>query len=274
MEIHHDKHHQAYVTNLNKAVAGTELGEQERRGDLAATSTRCRRTSARPCATTAAATPTTRCSGRSWARARAATPTRRAGRGHQRRASAASTTSRQSSARPASTRFGSGWAWLVVKTTASSTVDSTPNQDSPLMQGRHADPGRRRLGARLLPEVPEPPARLHRRLVERRQLGCRGAELRRGEEVTTRSRDCRHGLADAGPCLFYRRLILCALCNRGFAACFNLPLLPGSRLPVSPACSSGADPPPRAAGCTLRCARACRAVLPRPWGADRSAGDR
>src|SRR5256885_15356803 len=25
MEIHHDKHHQAYVTNLNKAVAGTNL---------------------------------------------------------------------------------------------------------------------------------------------------------------------------------------------------------------------------------------------------------
>ena len=24
MEIHHDKHHQAYVTNLNNAVAGTE----------------------------------------------------------------------------------------------------------------------------------------------------------------------------------------------------------------------------------------------------------
>ena len=24
MEIHHDKHHNAYVTNLNKAIAGTE----------------------------------------------------------------------------------------------------------------------------------------------------------------------------------------------------------------------------------------------------------
>jgi Fe-Mn family superoxide dismutase len=25
MEIHHGKHHQAYVTNLNNAIAGTEM---------------------------------------------------------------------------------------------------------------------------------------------------------------------------------------------------------------------------------------------------------
>ena len=28
MEIHHDKHHAAYVTNLNKALEGNPLGEQ------------------------------------------------------------------------------------------------------------------------------------------------------------------------------------------------------------------------------------------------------
>jgi len=31
------------------------------------------------------------------------------------------------------TRFGSGWAWLVVKSDGSVAVTSTPNQDSPLM---------------------------------------------------------------------------------------------------------------------------------------------
>ena len=28
MEIHHDKHHNAYVTNLNKAIAGKAMEEQ------------------------------------------------------------------------------------------------------------------------------------------------------------------------------------------------------------------------------------------------------
>ncbi len=32
------------------------------------------------------------------------------------------------------TRFGSGWAWLVVKADGSLAVTSTPNQDSPLMK--------------------------------------------------------------------------------------------------------------------------------------------
>src|SRR5881398_2304918 len=34
MEIHHDKHHQAYVTNLNKAVAGHSELEKKTLEDL------------------------------------------------------------------------------------------------------------------------------------------------------------------------------------------------------------------------------------------------
>ena len=50
-------------------------------------------------------------------------------------------------------------------------VVGTPNQDNPISARPDAAARRRRLGARLLPEVPEPPPRLHRRVVERRQLG-------------------------------------------------------------------------------------------------------
>ncbi|NNG16799.1 MAG: superoxide dismutase [Gemmatimonadales bacterium] len=34
------------------------------------------------------------------------------------------------------TRFGSGWAWLSIDGSGSLTVESTPNQDTPLMEGR------------------------------------------------------------------------------------------------------------------------------------------
>ncbi|MGA0920731.1 MAG: superoxide dismutase [Gemmatimonadaceae bacterium] len=35
-------------------------------------------------------------------------------------------------------RFGSGWAWLVAAKDGSVTIESSPNQDNPLMEGRHA----------------------------------------------------------------------------------------------------------------------------------------
>jgi Fe-Mn family superoxide dismutase len=39
-------------------------------------------------------------------------------------------------AKAAMTRFGSGWAWLYVDAGGKLVVSSTPNQDSPLMEGR------------------------------------------------------------------------------------------------------------------------------------------
>jgi Fe-Mn family superoxide dismutase len=35
-------------------------------------------------------------------------------------------------------RFGSGWAWLVAAKDGKVTIESTPNQDNPLMEGKHA----------------------------------------------------------------------------------------------------------------------------------------
>ena len=56
MQIHHGKHHQAYVNNLNAAIEKhPEFAEQEPSRTSSATSARCPKTSVRPCATTAAA---------------------------------------------------------------------------------------------------------------------------------------------------------------------------------------------------------------------------
>ncbi|MEK6688466.1 MAG: superoxide dismutase, partial [Gemmatimonadota bacterium] len=35
------------------------------------------------------------------------------------------------------TRFGSGWAWLVRLAGGAVAVESTPNQDTPVMEGKH-----------------------------------------------------------------------------------------------------------------------------------------
>ena len=84
-------------------------------------------------------------------------------------------------AKAATTRFGSGWAWLIVGKDGKLGVTSTPNQDSPIMDGSDPHSRRRCLGTCLLSEIPESPARLHRRLVEHGELG-RGQSPLRGRE--------------------------------------------------------------------------------------------
>ncbi len=44
---------------------------------------------------------------------------------------------KESFAKAATTRFGSGWAWLSVKDDGTLCVCSSPNQDNPLMKGVH-----------------------------------------------------------------------------------------------------------------------------------------
>jgi superoxide dismutase, Fe-Mn family len=126
MEIHHGKHHQAYVDNLNKAVAGTE-NEGKSLEDLlknVGSLTPAIRNNGgghwnhtffwETLAPHAGGTPT-------GALAEAINSTFGSFDALKEKVNAAGTT-----------RFGSGWAWLIVKD-GKLEVTSTPNQDNPLM---------------------------------------------------------------------------------------------------------------------------------------------
>ena len=133
MEIHHGKHHQAYITNVNNAIAGTEfdnLPVEKLIADLSKVPENIR------------------------------TVVRNNGGGHANHtlfwtvmgpgAGGAPTGDlaaainaacgtfdkfKEQFAKAGATRFGSGWAWLSASG-GKLTVESTPNQDSPLMEGR------------------------------------------------------------------------------------------------------------------------------------------
>lgn len=124
MEIHHDRHHKAYVDNLNKAIEGTDA-ENLSLEDLMANISKY------PAAV------------------------RNNGGGHfnhtlfwevlsnngaqpsEKLAAAIETLGgmdalKEKLSAAGATRFGSGWAWLIVKD-GKLEVTSTPNQDNPLM---------------------------------------------------------------------------------------------------------------------------------------------
>jgi Fe-Mn family superoxide dismutase len=128
MEIHHSKHHQAYITNLNNAIAGTELEGKS----LEELMNVCKDN----------------------------TPVRNNGGGHWNHTFFWSILSPNGGGEPtgkigdaiaksfgsydnfkveftkaATTRFGSGWAWLCMHTDGSLEICSTPNQDNPMMPG-------------------------------------------------------------------------------------------------------------------------------------------
>jgi Fe-Mn family superoxide dismutase len=144
MEIHHDRHHNGYVTNLNKALEG--------QADLAALdiAALCARIDSIPQA--------------------ARTAIRNNGGGHYNHsmfwkimapgggaptgALAAAIDSdlggfdkmKTDFGAAAGGRFGSGWAWVCVGGDGKLFITSTPNQDNPLMEGIAEKPGRPIMG--------------------------------------------------------------------------------------------------------------------------------
>jgi Fe-Mn family superoxide dismutase len=133
MEIHHDKHHQAYVTNLNKALESApelaKLSPEELISQLSKVPENIR------------------------------TAVRNNGGGHVNHSAFWKMMKKGGGGEPsgavadaikssfgsfadfktkfnqaAATRFGSGWAWLLVKD-GKLAIESTANQDNPLMDG-------------------------------------------------------------------------------------------------------------------------------------------
>lgn len=127
MEIHHDRHHQAYVDNLNKAIAGTDA-ENLPLEDIV------KNISKYPAAV------------------------RNNGGGHYNHKLFWTVLGPNAGGEPTgelatainenfgsfaelktqlqnagATRFGSGWSWLIVNAEGKLQVTSTPNQDNPLM---------------------------------------------------------------------------------------------------------------------------------------------
>ncbi len=126
MKIHHGKHHQAYVDNLNKAIAGTEHENK---------------TIEQLVATAGTISPAVRNNGgghwnhsffwESLASNTGGAPTGKLAEAIN-SAFGSFDAFKEKFSTAGMTRFGSGWAWLIVKD-GKLEITSTPNQDNPLM---------------------------------------------------------------------------------------------------------------------------------------------
>ena len=134
MQIHHGKHHQAYVTNLNAAI--------EKAPELAGWSLDdlCRRINDVP---EAVRTAVRNNGGGHWnhslfwqlmAPNAGGEPTGALGDAITKAFGSFATFKEQFQAAGMG-RFGSGWAWLIVKSDGNLAVTSKPNQDNPWMKG-------------------------------------------------------------------------------------------------------------------------------------------
>jgi len=133
MEIHHTKHHQAYINNVNTALAGSPLESKTVEAlisDMNAVPENVRAA--------------VRNNGGGHANHSLFWTVMKPGGGGAPSGDLAAAINaacgsfeafKDAFAKAGTTRFGSGWAWLSVSG-GKLVVESTPNQDSPLMEGR------------------------------------------------------------------------------------------------------------------------------------------
>lgn len=125
MEIHHTKHHNAYVTNLNNAIANTEMEGKSLEELMSGISK---------------LPPAVRNNGGGHYNHSLFWKIMKKGTGNPLGKLADAINSafgsydefKKQFSTAATTRFGSGWAWLIVKD-KKLAISSTPNQDNPLM---------------------------------------------------------------------------------------------------------------------------------------------
>jgi len=127
MEIHHDRHHQAYVDNLNKAIAGTDA-ENASLEDILKNISKY--------------SPAVRNNGGGHYNHKLFWSVLGANAGGEPTGELAEAINaafgsfdelKKKLQEAGATRFGSGWSWLIVGADGKLAVTSTPNQDNPLM---------------------------------------------------------------------------------------------------------------------------------------------
>jgi Fe-Mn family superoxide dismutase len=135
MQIHHDKHHQAYITNLNKAIAGNaDLAKksiEELVSHLGALPDNIR-------------TAVQNNGGGHYNHSLFWQMMKKGGGGEPKGELAAAIDKKFKNfagfktdlTTAATGRFGSGWAWLVVGADKQLAIESSPNQDSPFSSGK------------------------------------------------------------------------------------------------------------------------------------------
>jgi Fe-Mn family superoxide dismutase len=134
MRLHHDKHHQAYVNNLNAAIEGQAVGDQP-----------IERLIANLDALPEAIRTAVRNNGGGHANHTFFWEIMRPGGAREPEGALAQaitktfggfTQFKEQFAKACAGRFGSGWGWLTLDRSGALAIESTPNQDSPLMAGK------------------------------------------------------------------------------------------------------------------------------------------